>query len=97
MCVVGYYQNYEKYCFIKCESFTYTFKYMLGAFEICNQKNSLQDFPDGPVLETPPSNAGDISSIPSWGTKIFHCCWECKLVQPLQKEDYLAVSYMHAC
>ena len=36
MCVVGYYQNYEKYCFIKCESFTYTFKYVLGAFEICN-------------------------------------------------------------
>ena len=28
------------------------------------------DFPDGPVIKNPCSNAGDMSSIPGWGTKI---------------------------
>ena len=30
------------------------------------------DFPGGPVVKNLPSNAGDESSIPSWGTKIPH-------------------------
>ena len=29
-----------------------------------------QDFPGGPVVENPPSNAGDMGSIPGWGTQI---------------------------
>ena len=29
-------------------------------------------FPGGPVVKNPPHNAGDISSIPDWGTKIPH-------------------------
>ena len=29
-----------------------------------------QDFPGGPVVKDPPSNAGDVGSIPSQGTKI---------------------------
>ena len=28
------------------------------------------DSPDGPVVKNPPSNAGDMGSIPGWGTKI---------------------------
>ena len=28
------------------------------------------DFPGGPVVKNPPSNAGDMSSIPGQGTKI---------------------------
>ena len=28
------------------------------------------DFPGGPVVEIPSSNAGDAGSIPGWGTKI---------------------------
>ena len=30
------------------------------------------DFPGGPVVKNPPSNAGDASSIPGWRTKIPH-------------------------
>ena len=30
------------------------------------------DFPGGPVVKTPPSNAGDAGSIPGRGTKIPH-------------------------
>ena len=31
-----------------------------------------QDFPDGPVVKNPPSNAGDTGSIPGRGIKIPH-------------------------
>ena len=30
----------------------------------------MRDFPGGPVVKSPPSNAGDTGSIPGWGTKI---------------------------
>ena len=30
------------------------------------------DFPGGPVVKNPPSNEGDVGSIPGWGTKIPH-------------------------
>ena len=30
------------------------------------------DFPGGPVVKNPPSNAGDVGSIPGWGTKMPH-------------------------
>ena len=29
-----------------------------------------KDFPGGPVVKNSTSNAGDVDSIPSWGTKI---------------------------
>ena len=35
-------------------------------------KNLIMDFPGGPVVKSPPSNAGDVGSIPSQGTKILH-------------------------
>ena len=31
-----------------------------------------RDFPGGPVVRSPPSNAGDAGSIPSWGTRVPH-------------------------
>ena len=31
-----------------------------------------RDFPGGPVVKNPPSNAGDSGLIPGWGTKIPH-------------------------
>ena len=31
-----------------------------------------RDFPGGPVVKNPPSNAGDVGSIPGRGTKIPH-------------------------
>ena len=31
-----------------------------------------QDFPGGSVVKNMPSHAGDMSSIPAWGTKIPH-------------------------
>ena len=31
-----------------------------------------RDFPGGPVVKNPPSNAGDVGSIPGGGTKIPH-------------------------
>ena len=30
------------------------------------------DFPGGLVVQSLPFNAGDVSSIPGWGTKILH-------------------------
>ena len=33
------------------------------------------DFPGGPVLKNPLSNAGDACSILGWGTKIPHATW----------------------
>ena len=35
-------------------------------------KRKQGDFPGGPVVESPPCNAGDTGSIPGWGTKIIH-------------------------
>ena len=32
----------------------------------------LRDFPGGPVIKNLPLNAGDVASIPGWGTKIPH-------------------------
>ena len=36
------------------------------------QYSKRKDFPIIPVVETLPSNAGDASLIPGWGTKIPH-------------------------
>ena len=35
-------------------------------------KTSLRDFPSGPMIRNPPSNAEDTGSIPGQGTKILH-------------------------
>ena len=35
-------------------------------------KEYFRDFPGGPVVENPPSNAGDAGSIPGRGTRIPH-------------------------
>ena len=35
-------------------------------------QKSLRDFPGGPAVKNPPSNAGDVGSIPGQGTKIPH-------------------------
>ena len=37
-----------------------------------SQKRKYWHFPAGPVVKNPPSNAGDVGSIPSQGTKISH-------------------------
>ena len=37
------------------------------------------DFPGGPVVKNPPSNAGDTGSIPGWGTKIPHATGQLNL------------------
>ena len=36
------------------------------------KRKKSKDFPGGPVVKNPPSNAGDASSIPSGGIKIPH-------------------------
>ena len=36
------------------------------------QKEVYRDFPGGPVVKNPPSNAGDAGSIPGQETKILH-------------------------
>ena len=38
-----------------------------------------QDFPSGPVAENLPSDAQDVGSIPSWGTKILHATGQLSL------------------
>ena len=38
-----------------------------------------RDFPGGPVVKNPPSNAGDKGSVPGWGTKIPHATGQLSL------------------
>ena len=38
------------------------------------------DFPGGPVVKTPPSNAGEVGSIPGRGTKIPHAVGQLSLL-----------------
>ena len=44
---------------------------MLGERERLS-RNSCRDFPGGPVVKNPPSDAGDVGLIPGQGTKIPH-------------------------
>ena len=37
-----------------------------------DQETYFRDFPGGPVVKNPPSNAGDAGSIPGLGTKVPH-------------------------
>ena len=37
-----------------------------------NKKGTNRDFPGGPVVKNPPSNAGDVGSIPGQGATIPH-------------------------
>ena len=37
------------------------------------------DFPGGPVVKNPPSNAGGVGSITGWGTKILYAVWPEKI------------------
>ena len=39
------------------------------------KNSSSWDFPGGPVVQTSPSNAWDVSSIPDWGAKIPLASW----------------------
>ena len=46
----------------------------------CCFKNWLEgDFPGGPMVKNLPSNAGDVGSIPGWGTKIPHAVGQLSL------------------
>ena len=42
-------------------------------------KTKTGDFPGGPVVKNPPSNAGDTGSIPGQGTKIPHAVGQMSL------------------
>ena len=44
-----------------------------------NKELDFQDFPGGPVVKHPPSNAGDQGSIPGQGTKIPHAAGQLSL------------------
>ena len=39
------------------------------------EKESIMDFPRGPVVKTLPSTAGDVGLIPGQGTKSSHATW----------------------
>ena len=42
-------------------------------------KRNEREFPGGPVVKNPPSNAGDVGSIPGGGTKIPHATGQLSL------------------
>ena len=58
------------FCFTCTDSFT------LGrqCSAVLEKKMPSWDFPSGPVVKNLPCNAGEMSSIPGWGTKIPHPC-----------------------
>ena len=43
-----------------------------GATQCCGQEVGHRDFPGGPMVKNLPCNAGDVGSMPGWGTKILH-------------------------
>ena len=43
-----------------------------GVKSLKTEERRVGDFPSGPVVKNPPSNAGEASSIPGRGTKIPH-------------------------
>ena len=43
------------------------------------KKMVVRNFPGGPVVENPPCNAGDVGSIPGWGTRIPHAAGQLSL------------------
>ena len=52
---------------------TFNFFNFSGGFKVfIHVQKKDWDFPRGPVVKNPPSNAGDMSSIPGRGTKIPH-------------------------
>ena len=85
----------------RCEPriFTFTLR-AVGFYSYSRQawasfKHTLVDFPGGPVVENPPSNAGDMNLISGWGTKIPHAVGQLSLCtttredsgQPKQKKS----------
>ena len=51
------------------------------------------DFPGVPVVKNPPSNAGDMGSIPGWGTKIPHAAGQ---LSP-RAANYRALTLWNPC
>ena len=49
-----------------------------------------RDFPGGPVIKNPPSNAGDMGSIPGRGTKIPHAAGQLSLRATTTELAYLS-------
>ena len=43
-----------------------------GAVSLAIKTLTAGDIPGGPVVKTPPSNAGGVGSIPGRGTKVIH-------------------------
>ena len=56
--------------------YMYWFIYSWQAVQCSTWKKKMPswDFPSGPVVKNLPCNAGEMSSIPGWGTKIPHPC-----------------------
>ena len=52
---------------------------MTKQYGIPRDKTKCRDFPDGPVVKNPPSNAEDTGSIPVQGTKIPHATGQLSL------------------
>ena len=50
----------------------------------------MRDFPGGPMVRNLPSNAGGMSSVPSWGTKVLHAA----KVQPPQERKMSIASFV---
>ena len=51
----------------------------IGKNKNTNSKRYVWDFPGGPVVKNPPSNAGDMGLIPGRGTKIPHATGQLSL------------------
>ena len=45
-------------------------------FEQINMFRIMGDFPGGPTVNNPPSDAGNGGLIPDWGTNIAHAVWQ---------------------
>ena len=48
------------------------------------EKCTPRDLPGGPMVKNPPSDAGDMGSIPAWGTKIPCATWQLSVCAQLE-------------
>ena len=63
----------------KSTSFIYERKNKTSKKNPHRVNNCIRDFPGGPVVKNPPSNAGDVGLIPGWETKIPHAAGQLSL------------------
>ena len=69
----------------------------MGVCEHGHLLKVLWDFPGGPVVKNPPSNAGDVGSIPCRGTKIPRAAGQLNMLAATREKPCTATTEPACC